>query len=179
MVDIMAPLEAAFHSGLWLYWITPSEIICVEQPMLWIDGDRLHRADGPAVEWPNGEAYYFWRGTQVPDAWITDQSSLTPSMALTWPNVEQRRAACEIVGWHRILSELPSRVIDKHADPQIGALIEVVLPDAGPERFLRVMCGTGREFAIPVPRRLRTAVGAQAWTWGLSAKEFKSPEIRT
>ena len=48
-----------------------------------------------------------------------------------WPNIEQRRAACEIVGWNRILAELDAKSLDKHPDPQIGELVEVSLPDAG------------------------------------------------
>jgi len=141
--------------------------------------NRLHREDGPAVEWPAGEQYYFWRGTQVPDAWISDRASLDAKTALTWSNIEQRRAACEIVGWHRVLSDLKAKTIDKHHNPQIGELVEVNLPDAGKERFLRVQCGTMREFALPVPPTVKTAIEAQAWTWGIDAKEFKIPEVRT
>ncbi len=108
-----------------------------------------------------------------------DRQSLTPKMALRWDNIEQRRAACEILGWHRILSELRAKTIDKHPNPQVGELVEVKLPDAGSERFLRVMCGTGREFALPVPPTIKTAMAAQAWTWGLDTNEFEIPEIRT
>ncbi len=172
-------MEDAFQNGLWLYWITNTEIICVEQPSLWIEAERLHRSDGPAVEWPGGEKYYFWRGTQIPSEWIEDKGRLDAATALTWRNIEQRRAACEMVGWHRILAELPSRTINRHNNPQIGELIEVDLPDSGKERFLRVLCGTGREFALPIPTNIRTALAAQAWTYGLSAREFKIPEVRT
>jgi hypothetical protein len=172
-------MEKAFRNGLWLYWITSTNIICVEQPSLSIENDRLHRADGPAVEWPSGEQYWFWRGTQVPQEWIERPLDLEPSAALSWTNVEQRRAACEIVGWDRILSALDARVIDQDADDEIGQLVEVTLPDSGRERFLRVRCGTGRQFALPVPRNMKTAIAAQAWTWGLPTKEFKRPEIRT
>ncbi len=179
LAAMWSPLASAFQHGLWLFWIAPTEIICVEQPSLWIEDDRLHRSDGPAVEWPAGERYYFWRGTQVPQEWIMDKSSMDAATALTWPNIEQRRAACEIIGWKTVIAALSPRVINKHKNPQIGELIEVDLPDSGRERFLRVQCGTGRDFVLPVPRSCRTAMAAQAWTWGLSAKEFKEPEVRT
>jgi hypothetical protein len=179
LAAIWLPMVDAFDAGLWLYWITPDEIICVEQPCLHIVDNRLHREDGPAVEWPAGEAYWFWRGTEVPAEWITQRDRLDAKTALTWANIEQRRAACEMLGWHRILSELKVKSIDKHADPQIGELVEVTLPDAGRERFLRVLCGTGREFALPVPPTVKTAIEAQAWSWGLDASEFQKPEVRT
>ena len=179
LVAIWLPMVDAFNAGLWLYWITPNSVICVDQPSLHIADNRLHREDGPAVEWPAGEAYYFWRGTSVPKEWIENRAGLTAKTALQWPNVEQRRAACEILGWHRVLSELKAKTIDKHDNPQVGELLEVSLPDAGKERFLRVLCGTNREFAIPVPKTMKTAIAAQAWTWGLSADEFQIPEVRT
>ena len=109
----------------------------------------------------------------------TSKQSLTASVALTCENIEQRRAACEIIGWNKILDELDARVIDEDGDPEIGTLIEVDLPDSGKERFLRVTCGTGRQFAIPVPRDCGdTAIAANSWTYGLTQHEYK-PEIRT
>ena len=84
-----------------------------------------------------------------------------------------------MIGWTKILAALNARVIDADSDPEIGELVEVDLPDSGPERFLRVRCGTGREFALCVPREMETALAAQAWTWALDTKDFTRPEIRT
>ena len=143
------------------------------------DQHRPHCETGPSHRWRDGWALYYWHGVRVPAEWIEDKAGLDAKTALTWPNIEQRRAACEIVGWRRILEELKVKSIDKHVDPQIGELVEVTLPDAGKERFLRVQCGTQREFALPVPREVKTAIEAQAWTWGLSTTEFVKPEVRT
>ncbi len=54
----------------------------------------------------------------------------------------------------------------------------VEAPDIGKEKFLRVRCGTSRTFALPVPPEMKTALEANAWTWGLTPEEYK-PEIRT
>ena len=132
-----------------------------------------------AVEYSDGWGVSAWHGTRVPHEWIADRGSLTAKTALAWGNIEQRRAACEIIGWSKILRELDAKTIDADGDPEIGELIEVDLPDSGRERFLRVLCGTGREFALPVPPNVTTAIDAQAWTWGLDAKSFVRPEIRT
>ena len=143
------------------------------------DENRPHCETGPSHSWRDGWALYHWHGVSIPDEWIEDKQSLTAKTALTWTNIEQRRAACEILGWDRILSELNARVIDEDDNPQVGTLVEVSLPDAGEERFLRVVCGTGRRFALPVPKTVKSAVEAQAWTWGLDTSEFQKPEIRT
>ena len=99
-------------------------------------------------------------------------------MALKWENIEQRRAACEILGWSKILSALNAKVIHKDPDPSIGTLLEAELPDSGVERFLQVRCGTGRDFVIPVPNEIQTARQGNAWTYGIEPDQLK-PEVRT
>ena len=143
------------------------------------DENRTHCEDGPAIRYPSGLSVYSWHGVQIPDEWITNKASVTAEIALTWPNIEQRRAACEIIGWNNVLSQLNAKVIDEDADPMVGTLIEVDIPDIGTERFLRVLCGTGREFALPVPPEMQSALEAQAWTWGIEPENFWKPEIRT
>jgi hypothetical protein len=139
----------------------------------------IHAEDGPAIRYPDGFAVYAWHGTRVPAEWIEDRKSLTAKTALTWENIEQRRAACEILGWNTILSELDARTVDKDDDPQVGELLEVDIPDIGKERFLRVQCGTKREFALPVPPEMQTALEANSWTYGFDAADFLKPEVRT
>jgi hypothetical protein len=137
---------------------------------------RLHCENGPAIAYRDGFKLWRWHGVAIPEEWVSGKPP-TAKEALTWPNIEQRRAACEIVGWTKILNELKAKTIDKD-DEQIGTLLEVDLPDSGKERFLRVKCGTGREFALPVPKEMKTAIQANAWTYGLNPEEL-SPEVRT
>ena len=76
--------------------------------------------------------------------------------------MDQRAAACEIVGWHNILDQLKARTIDDSGDPVWGKLVEVNLPDSGKERFLDALCGTGRRFALPVPPSTKSVDAAQS-----------------
>ena len=91
-----------------------------------------------------------------------------------------------------MLERLSPRTIDKDADPAIGELLEVQFPPHPhsdrfdnhtfitfePARFLRVRCATGRTFVLAVPREMRTAREANAWTYGFGPDEFKL-EART
>ena len=87
--------------------------------------------------------------------------------------------ACEIVGWNRILKEINHEIVDRDSSPEIGELIQIRDHRVGwGEQFLRVQCGTGRWFAIPVPRDVRTAQEANAWTYGIDPDDFL-PEVRT
>jgi len=143
------------------------------------DQKRLHCETGPAVGYADGFGFYSWHGVVIPAEWITKRSELSPKTALSWTNIEQRRAACEIVTWARILRELNAKIIDEDADPMIGTLVEVTLPDLGKEKFLKVLCGTGREFAIPVPPEMKTALDANAWTFDLDGNTLRKLEVRT
>jgi hypothetical protein len=178
--NILGLIDLAKHCG----WVSFYEdtVVFQHRPEIikFDDQKRLHCEDGPAIRYRDGYSVYSWHGTSIPAEWIEKKSKLTPKIALTWENIEQRRCACEILGWATILRELNSTVIDADDDPMIGNLLEVDIPDIGREKFLQVLCGTGRTFAIPVPPEMKTAIEAQAWTWGMNVNDFGAgPEIRT
>lgn len=163
----------------WLYLYEEVAILCDRPDRIRLDDEwRLHSEDGAAIHFRDGLSAYFWRGTRIPGEWIEKKGEMNPKIALTWDNIEQRRCAAEIIGWHNVLSQLEAVTIDEDPDPEIGTLVEVNLPDVGRERFLRVMCGTGREFALPVPPDTKTALAGNAWTYGLEPDMLK-PEVRT
>ncbi|MBK8009566.1 MAG: hypothetical protein IPK23_14925 [Rhizobiales bacterium] len=96
------------------------------------DQNRPHCENGPSHRWRDGWSLYHWHGVKIPAEWIERKDRLTPKIALTWQNIEQRRAACEILGWARILNELNAKTIDKDGDPEIGepAEVEILKSDA-------------------------------------------------
>ena len=172
--------EDLVRSCGWTWWHEDVVVISDRPKSIKRDDEgRLHGETGPSMEYRDGWALYHWHGVAIPKEWVTGQKP-SARAALTWENIEQRRCACEIVGWANILAELKSRVIDRDDDEEIGTLLEVNLPDSGKERFLQVRCGTGRTFAIPVPGTVKTALEANAWTYGLDdvLDQFK-PEVRT
>jgi hypothetical protein len=84
-----------------------------------------------------------------------------------------------MVGWDKIFKDLKARTINKDKDPEIGELIRVTLDyERRDEMYLRVRCGTGRDFVLPVPLEMSTARQANAWTWGLEPRDY-NPEVRT
>ena len=172
--------EAAIHGGL---RVMHEEFCMVSDfpEVLKMDAEnRPHCSDGPSHRWRDGWSLYHWHGTRIPDEWIEIPEFLTPQVALSCTNLEQRRAACEILGWSRVLKELGAKTIDRDNDPEIGELVQVSLPGLPiPARFLRVQCGTGREFAIGIPPHINKALDAQAWMVGLEPKDFACPKVRT
>ena len=176
ILEKFAIAERLTEAG-WTWW-NSSVFVASDRPLfIHRDADgQLHSETGHAIEYRDGWGFSCWHGVRIPDEWLT--GALTPDRALTWKKVEQRRAACEILGWAMILESLAATTIDVDADPEIGELLEAEIPGSGKERFLRVRCGTGRTFVLPVPRDMKTALEANSWTYGIATYEYK-PEVRT
>lgn len=177
------PMIAFAKEACWTYLDADFAII-QEFPLSikFDDQNRLHCEDGPAIEYLDGTMVFAWHGTRLDRSrwsWILDKKTLEAKTALKEENLELRRVACEILGWVHILRELKTKVIDADEDPMIGTLLEVNIPDVGKEKFLRVLCGTGREFAIPVPPTVKTALEANAWTYGVEPEQLRDLEFRT
>lgn len=182
-LDCVKPLEGLLSiskSASW-WWAFDELAILVERPSIIARDEqgRLHSATGPVIAFGDGFEFCAWHGTVVPADWLT--KALTPAIVLNCTNVEQRRAGAEILGWARILRELNVKVLDTDQDPMMGQLLEVDLPEAPASKFLRVQCGTGRTFCLPVPPTVKTALEANAWTYGVEVDfdAFRSYKVRT
>lgn len=165
-------------------WVTADDknVYIVDRPskIKFDEQGRTHCETGPAIEYRDGFGVYIWHGQRVPGWWITNPEKLSEKEFLHHENAEMRRVACEIVGWSTVLERMNSVIIDEDGDPFIGTLVEVDIPEIGKERFLKVLCGTKREFAMPVPPNMKTALEAQAWMQGFdNVEDFLPPEIRT
>lgn len=156
-------------------------VVLTQKPLhVKFDEDKLsHCEDDFAIKYRDGTGVALWHGTRIPSEWIFDKSSITPEVLLHWSNVEERRCACEIVGWYKVLELLNAVTIDKDGDKTVGKLVEVDLPDSGKEKFLIVHdVNVGKLVGLPVPPEMKTALEANSWTYGIDKYEFK-PEFRT
>ncbi|MBF0290036.1 MAG: hypothetical protein HQM14_19640 [SAR324 cluster bacterium] len=169
-------IELAKHCGGWLFYKNIAILYDRPQSIVFDQNHLLHNETGKAIQYQDGFGVYSWHGVQVPCEWIESEPPVDD--ILNRENIEQRRAGCEILGWNKILSKLGARSIQKDKNPQVGELLEVDLHGSGRERFLKVKCGTGRDFVIPVPVDCETARQANAWTYGLIENEF-NVEVRT
>lgn len=167
------------NSGFWF----PFEKLCIMcepfETVVFDEDNALHCETGPALVTRDGIAMFFWRGIEVPGDWIEKKDEIDVSLVLTHPNLEKRRALGEILGWGKVLAQLEGvRTLDKHPDPQVGTLKEATLPGIGPQKFLEVVCGTGRPFVLMVPDEAQTARQAQHLISGVSEKTLDLIEFR-
>jgi len=94
-------------------WYIPMEDVVglVRTPRL--VGDPLHYDQGKAVEWPNGEGYYFLRGVRFSeDLWkkITSQT-LTAEEAFAIRNTDQRAIAIAMLRPDRMLAAVKAELM--------------------------------------------------------------------
>jgi len=164
--------------GWW--WPFDDLVILTERPSLikFDQNNVAHSAVGPAIAYPDGFSVYCWRGTRIPGEWIEDTENVDPSLALTWPNIEQRRCLAEIIGWEKVLDPLDAEIIDKDPNPRVGTLLRADIPESPGQHFLRVECPTGRTFVLPVPEGFETAKAANAGTFRFAADDWH-PEVET
>jgi len=185
-VGIWLPFVAAYEAGLWLFWVLEREVIAVPRPSLRIEADRLHCADGPAVSWPNGARYWFWRGVQVPQRAVEQPEALTASEVLQQPNAEVRRVMIERLGADRLMAMAGGEVLHQDHD-SLGhprRLLRLTLPDDEAIVMVEVQNstpepdGTLKPYLLRVPPAMRTCADAVAWTFGMEAAAW-SPAVET
>ena len=147
----------------------------------------LHCETGPAIKYRDGFSIYAFNGTKIPGKWVEERETIDPAEILKCKDVEQRAAGAALVGWPRMSKALDQKVIDGDPDTDLGALVEMSLPDL-PEagRFLMAKCPRNGTICEGVPRvsdidglPIETAIAAQAWRDSLPASEYTHPEIRT
>lgn len=190
-----AALELAVevgHTGIGWWW--PHRDLCVisRRPVAMVTeeltgrerGRRLHREDGPVLEFADGMRYYAWHGTPVPADLIEEGWSVT--RILSEPNLEVRRCAIERHGWPRFIDEAGLRQVGQPAlDPgnpgQTLTLYDVpwggrilVCSNASLERD-----GTRRRYGIEVRGSDDDPVRAAAGLFGLSREHYLTMQRAT
>jgi hypothetical protein len=170
-------LVEAFDLGLWyIFPLSGGPALLVPRPILRLDGDLLHSADGPAVEWPGGSRFWFWRGVEVPERAVMRPESLTRRDALEEPDLETRRALIERMGAPRFFFGAPARV--RHID-RGRTLWEVEVPGDEPVVAVQVRCpSTGHDYTLRVPPDITTCDEALAWTFNLPPNGYL-PRVET
>jgi hypothetical protein len=94
----------ALHSACGWWFPFEHAALCSERPQqIGLDAARrVHSERGPSLRFRDGSKFYAWHGVVVPLDWIEQRDTLDPSIALAWPNIQQRRAAAEIIGGENV-----------------------------------------------------------------------------
>ena len=180
----LRPLASAWSAGLICFWIVESRAwarrtcIAVPRPALHLEAGRLHRPDGPAVEWKSGTSYWFWEGLHVPKRIAARSSERARLQVLVRTrNLELRRLLLDRIGYERFLDIAGTELV---AQDDFGKLWRTELEiDNEPLHVVEVINstpdpdGSYRRYFLRVPPTSRTARQAVAWTFGFdNARQY-------
>jgi hypothetical protein len=169
---LAALTDVAGAAGWW--WAFENVAVITERPVEVHRENlgRLHRADGPALAYPDGFGLHAWRGMPIP----AGLAALTVKTILAETNAEIRRVMLEHFGYDRYLRE--SGATKRHSD-ETGTLWRVELPGDEPLVMVEVLNaspepdGTFRTYFLRVPPSTQTARAGVAWTFGLTEEEYR------
>jgi hypothetical protein len=179
---------AAQHCGWW--WPFANAVIITERPRTLVhDAEgRLHREDGPALQYPDGWGIWAWHGVRVPQDVIERPETITVEQIEHERNAEVRRVLITRYGQDRYLRDSGAQQL--HRD-EWGALWRKEL--AGDEPLVMVQVtnstaepdGTYKDYFLRVQPELRplrddglgepqelTALNAVASTFGMTGREY-------
>jgi len=145
------------------------------------DLNRLHCADGAALEFPDGYKIFAWKGTVVPREIIVRPETLTTIRIDAEQNVELRRALIDKFGVADYLRETCAGIKDQN---EMGTLYLKQMPGDEPIALVRVKNstpesdGTFKEYFLRVPPTMKTVQEAVAWTFNMKPDEYK-PSLET
>jgi hypothetical protein len=186
----MRPMQGIWRIARSAGWIVPHERVCwvSERPsVLRADATaRLHCADGPALQYPDGWCLHAWKGVEVPPWMIENPEKVTIGAVSDLIDPVLRNTMIEIMtperfvrmgGANRVAEDETGvlwRRLWGYRRVTIGSWTAVEVENGTPEAD-----GTHRHHVLRVPSRMRTAREAVAWTYGLTAERYAELDVRT
>jgi hypothetical protein len=175
-------LYAVKHSALCHIFTSRAVFACRKPVSVSFDEHaRVHRLDGPAIEFEDGMGVYCWSGVNLSEEKFLLHSHLCVEDMQREENAELRRVLIERYGEARFVQDAGAEEI--HRD-DFGRLLRKQLNN---DEDIVMLCvtnataesdGTFKEYFLRVPPHLTTARAAAAWTFGLDEKEY-APEVET
>ena len=154
------------------------------------DDERLHSIQRPAIQMPNGDNYYFIKGTKFDEAlWKKlSKRTLTGKDLMKIKNMEQRYIAFEMYGPEKLLKEYKSKLLDSFdsKSKNLGNSIKIELHEITdlientPVRMLTYKChSTARPYFSFVPPETKTALDGMAWKFNTTPEEYAKIDIQS
>lgn len=139
------------------------------------ENNRVHRSDGPAVEYPDGFGLYLWHGVRVAKHVVESPSTITLTQIEAAENVEVRRVLIERYGPARYVVD--SGAVELSKD-RFGRLLRKEVPGDEPILIVEVINstpepdGSSKIYHLRVPPTTQTAHEGIAWTFGMAVSEY-------
>jgi len=180
--DLRGLLEIAASAD----WIIPHKNICwVSEPPQVIVTDatgRLHNGKGPALQYRDGWTAYAWKGVEVPWRVIERPDYITLADIDRSTDIHVRRCMIDRITPERYIA---SGAAFRVSEDETGVLWERRWPDGDAWAAVEVINGTPepdglrKRYYLQVPPNMLTARSAVAWTYGMTARQYRGLLRRT
>ncbi len=168
------PFIQIVQGGCFAFWVGRVAVHVV-MATVHIQGDRIHREDGPAVQYEDGSGVWFWEGVLIPKQYVLHPEKITPQRILAEDNAETRRGMIERYGgWDRFMQDVHPEVLDTDGQNQL-VRIPVEVDGQSPFIALKLRCSsTGRLYVLRVAPWAQKVKEALAWTFELrKARDYR------
>ncbi|HEY9777142.1 MAG TPA: hypothetical protein V6C81_25480 [Planktothrix sp.] len=140
------------------------------------DNERLHSIAGPALAFADGYGVYALHGIPVAASIVDEPESVTAQSIEKERNNEVRRVLIDRYGIANYLRDTGAGVVDRtdgailyrKQQPNDEPITLVQVRNSTPEPD-----GTYKEYFLRVPPTMRSAREAVAWTFGMTADQYK------
>jgi hypothetical protein len=172
------PFIKILQGGCLIYWVGRVAVHIV-LATVHVQGDRVHREDGPAVQYEDGSGAWCWNGALLPKKFVLHPERITPRKILAEPNAETRRAMIERYGgMTKFVCDSKAKVLDRDGENQLVEL--PVRLDGAPFVALKLRCtSTGRLYVLRVHPDETSARAALARSFGYDNPDEYQLEAQT
>lgn len=157
-------------TGCW--WWPYSRFAVVAMPPVTLaqdEGGRLHRGDGPAVEFADGLTVWAWHGVVVSERLVLHPEELTEDDVQSEASMEIQRVMIERMGAGEYLRKSGAKLIDMDTLTLEGSAPRALMQDKLGNRWLVGTDGsTARVYTMSVPREARSCREAHQMIAGFS-----------
>jgi hypothetical protein len=155
---VMAWWKAVAPTRTW-WWPFTKFIVVSDLPESWSkDGDvRIHREDGPAIEFGDGCKVWAVQGVTVTERILLHPETLTAEEIHSEKNVEVRRIMIEKLGPGTYLQKAGAKLVDMDSLTLTGSAPRALMTDSFGEKWLVGTDGsTARVYTMAVPKGAKT-----------------------
>jgi hypothetical protein len=191
LISVAEPMIDACESGAFAHVFAGGELIVLTSPPIWTDGRRLHRADGPAIAWPDTKVYA-WKGCIVPERFILERERMTPDDIRAVSDEQARRALIDVYacthGYLRCMRDFGGVMVQEDDAGRlwcINPFRKALAREPGDIKIVEVVNGTvdadgvRKTYWLSVPPEMQTATQAVAWTYGMTPEHYGALVVRT
>jgi len=185
------PMVEACESGAFAHVLSGGELVVLASPPIWTDGRRLHRADGPAMAWPETKVYA-WKGCVVPERFIMQPNSTRPDDIRLVLDARARRSLIDLYasthGYRRCMHDFAGVMMQEDETGRLWSVSPdppTVAPQFREIKIVEVTNGTieadgsRKTYWLNVPPHMLTAQAAVAWTYDMTPDEYRGLVVRT